>query len=111
MVLFASPTTGRVEPFEWLDGGTLRSRRVKGRVTVNSAEAAIAACVAGIGLLQIPAYDVRAEVEAGTLVEVLHAFPAEPMPANLLFPHRRERPRRVLAFADWMEALLAKSLW
>lgn len=111
MVLFASPTTARVEPFEWLEGGKLRSRRVKGRVTVNSAEAAIAACVAGLGLLQIPAYDVRAELAAGTLTEVLPAYPAEPMPVHLLFPRRRDRPRRVLAFADWMEGLLARSLW
>ncbi|WP_343610999.1 LysR family transcriptional regulator [Novosphingobium sp.] len=111
MVLFASPTTGRVEPFEWLEGGKLRSRRVRGRVTVNSAEAAIAACVAGLGLLQIPAYDVRAELAAGTLTEVLPAYPAEPMPAHLLFPRRRDRPRRVLAFADWLEGLLSKSLW
>jgi DNA-binding transcriptional LysR family regulator len=79
-------------------------------VTVNSAEAAIAACVAGLGLLQIPAYDVRAELAAGTLTEVLPAYPAEPMPVHLLFPRRRDRPRRVLAFADWMEGLLARSL-
>lgn len=109
MVLFASPTTGRVEPFEWMEGGKLRSRRVKGRVTVNSAEAAIAACVAGLGIVQIPAYDVRAEMEAGRLTEVLPDYPAEPMPANLLFP-RRERPRRVQVFADWMAALMAKTL-
>jgi DNA-binding transcriptional LysR family regulator len=111
MVLFASPTTGRIEPFEWLESGKLHSRGVKGRVTVNSAEAAIAACSAGLGLLQIPAYDVKAELEAGTLTEVLPAYPAEPMPVNLLFPRRRDRPRRVLAFADWMEALLSKTLW
>jgi len=111
MVLFASPTTGRIEPFEWLESGKLHNRRVKGRVTVNSAEAAIAACLAGLGILQIPAYDVKAELEAGTLAEVLPDYPAEPMPVNLLFPRRRDRPRRVLAFADWMEALLSKTLW
>jgi LysR family transcriptional regulator, regulator for bpeEF and oprC len=111
MVLFASPTTGRVEPFEWREGSKLRTRRVRGRVTVNSAEAAIAACRAGLGILQIPAYDVRAHVEAGTLVAVLPACLAEPMPVHLLFPRRRERTRRMLVFADWLEALLTRTIW
>lgn len=111
MVLFASPTTGRVEPFEWCEGNKMRTRRVSGRVTVNSAEAMIAACIAGLGIIQVPAYDVRDEVQSGTLVEVLPDYPAEPMPANLLFPRRRERTRRVLSFADWLENLLARSIW
>lgn len=106
MVLFASPTTGRVEPFEWCEGAAVHTRRMRGRVTVNNAEAQIAACLAGLGLIQIPAFDVRDAVRQGHLVEVLPDCPAAPMPANLLFPRRRDRSRRVLAFADWLETLL-----
>lgn len=111
MVLFASPTTGRVEPFEWCEDGKVHTRRVAGRVTVNNAEAMIAACLAGLGMIQIPAFDVRDEIAAGHLTEIMPDYPAEPMPAHLLFPHRRERTRRVLAFADWLEGLLARSIW
>lgn len=68
-VNYASPSSGRVESWEWLEGGALQSTPMRSRVTVNSAEAYIACCLAGLGLIQIPAYDVRHHIEAGELVE------------------------------------------
>ena len=44
-------------------------RALPGRVTANSAEAYIACCLAGLGLIQIPAYDVAEHLAAGELVE------------------------------------------
>ena len=109
-VNYASPSTGRVEPWEWMEGTTLRTRPLPGRVTVNSAEASIACCLAGLGLIQIPAYDVRSHLDSGELVEVLPDHRAEPMPMTLLYPHRRHQSRRVRVFADWLEALLRQSV-
>lgn len=62
---------------------------MRGRVTVNGAEAYIACCLAGLGLIQIPAYDVRIHLNAGELVEVMPDHRAEPMPMKLLYPHRQ----------------------
>jgi DNA-binding transcriptional LysR family regulator len=58
-VRYASPSTGKVELWEWIEDGTLRSTPMQGPITVNSAEAYIACCLAGLGLIQIPAYDVK----------------------------------------------------
>ena len=81
-----------------------------GRVTVNSAEAYIACCLAGLGLIQIPAYDVAAEIAGGTLVEVMPEHQAEPMPVALLYPHRQHLSRRLRVFIDWLEPLLRERL-
>jgi DNA-binding transcriptional LysR family regulator len=81
-----------------------------GPVTVHNAEAYIACCLAGLGLIQIPAYDVRSHVEAGELVEVMPDHRAAPMPMNLLYPHRQHLSRRLQVFADWLEELLKKRL-
>lgn len=105
-VNYASPATGRVQPWEWRDGGTVRSLPMRGRVTVNGAEAYIACCLAGLGLIQIPAYDVRVHLAAGELVDLLPDHRADPLPMTLLYPHRQHLSRRVLVFADWLEALL-----
>jgi hypothetical protein len=43
-VKYASPTSGRIEDWEWLDHGAGSTMPVQGRVTVNSAEAYIACC-------------------------------------------------------------------
>ncbi len=109
-VNYASPSTGRVEDWEWIAEGETRARAMRGRVTVNSAESYIACCLAGLGLIQIPAYDVRHHLAAGELVEVMPHHQAEPMPMTLLYPHRRHLSRRLQIFADWLEGLLREKL-
>ncbi len=109
-VNYASPSTGRVEDWEWVEHGEIRRLAMRGRVTVNHAESYIACCLAGLGLIQIPAYDVKAHLAAGELVEVLPGHRAAPMPVNLLYPHRRHVSRRLRAFADWLEPLLKRAL-
>jgi len=110
VVHYASPTSGRIAPWEWLDGETVRTLTTQGRVTVNSAEAYIACCLAGLGLIQIPAYDVQQHLRAGELIEVMPEYRAAPMPMNLLYPHRQHLSRRVQVFADWLDALLKAQL-
>ncbi len=109
-VNYASPSTGRVEPWEWIADGALRTLPVRGRVTVNNAEAYIACCLAGLGLIQIPAYDVRIHLEAGELVEIMPGHRAEPLAMTLLYPHRQHLSRRVQVFADWLQAVLQRAI-
>ncbi|WP_312417459.1 LysR family transcriptional regulator [Shinella sp.] len=109
-VNYASPSSGRVEDWEWQEDGALRTLPVKSRVTVNSAEAYIACCLAGLGLIQIPAYDVRRHLEAGELVEVMPEQRPEPMPMTLLYPHRQFLSQRLQVFIEWLEALLKRHL-
>lgn len=109
-VNYASPSSGRVEAWEWMEDHSLRTLPMRSRVTVNSAEAYIACCLAGLGLIQIPAYDVRQHLEAGELVEVMPDHRAEPLPMTLLYPHRQHLSRRVQVFADWLERLLRQQI-
>jgi DNA-binding transcriptional LysR family regulator len=109
-VNYASPTSGRVVPWEWLSGSEVRTRSVRARVTVNNAETYIACCLAGLGLIQIPAYDVKKHLADGALVEVMPSFRAEPMPMTLLYPHRRHLSHRLRVFVDWMEGVLRRDV-
>lgn len=109
-VNYASPTTGRVYDWEWQEGGQTHTLALRSRVTVNSAEAYIAYCLAGLGLIQIPAYDVQAHIDAGELVEVLPDFRPTSLPVTLLYPHRQQRSRRLQVFADWLEQLVRRHM-
>jgi len=109
-VNYASPSTGRVEDWEWIDDGEVRLLPMRSRVTVNSAEAYIACCLAGLGLIQIPAYDVKRHLDAGELVEVMPDHRAAAMPMTLLYPHRQHLSRRLQVFADWLEQLLKREI-
>jgi len=105
-VNYASPSTGRIEDWEWKEDGDIKKRALRGRVTVNNAEAYIACCLAGMGLIQIPAYDVQAHLDANELVEVMPAYRAPPLPLTILYPSRQHLSRRLSVFVDWLEALL-----
>jgi DNA-binding transcriptional LysR family regulator len=92
--------------FEYRDGADYRVRAMNGLITVNNGEAYTAAALAGMGIIQVPEVGVRDLLHSGALVEVLPAFPSEPMPVNLLYAQRRHLPQRVGAFMDWVAQVL-----
>ena len=72
------------------------------KVTVNNSVAYNAATRAGMGIAQIPASRARMEIAEGLAVELLPQYRPMPMTARMLFPHRRNIPQRVRAFAGWI---------
>ncbi|MFT3816110.1 MAG: LysR family transcriptional regulator [Rubrivivax sp.] len=110
-VQYLSPASGRAAPWEWVDeGGVPRSMHVEGSVGVNNAETYIACALTGLGLIQIPRYDVLPHLEDGSLVEVLPRHVPAPMPAQMVYPHRKHLSRRVQAFIAWTAGLLGGHL-
>ncbi|HCW17916.1 LysR family transcriptional regulator [Achromobacter sp.] len=108
---YASPKTGRELPWEYLaESGAGQVARVPARVVVNNAENYIACCLAGLGLIQIPRFDVQHLLDAGKLIEVMPGWRPAPMPVSLLYPHRRQRSRRLAVFHDWFAALMQPHL-
>lgn len=103
---YASASTGRELPWEYLLAGHERFVTVPSRVVVNNAESYIACCVSGMGLIQIPRFDVQYLLDRGELIEVMPEFRAAPMQVSLIYPHRRQRSRRLNAFIEWFEALM-----
>lgn len=100
------------EGFEWVDrtGGSLHTTDMAGVLTVNNSPAYRAACLAGLGMIQVPEIGVHSDLASGSLIEVMPDFRAAPMPVTMIFPHRRQLPARVRAFMDWAEALLQPAL-
>jgi len=83
---------------EWrfhADGQTVR---VEPRLTVNSADAAIAAAQAGIGITRTLSYQVRKSVLAGRLIPVLQKFAPPASPVSAIYPPRRIASANVAAF-------------
>ncbi|WP_043680951.1 LysR family transcriptional regulator [Castellaniella defragrans] len=97
-------------PWEWMEGPARHALRMPGPVAVNNVENYIACCLAGLGMIQVPAFDVQEHLDRGELVEVLPAWPAPAMPIQLVHPYARYRPRRLLIFNDWLDGLLTPLL-
>ncbi|MBO9663515.1 LysR family transcriptional regulator [Dokdonella sp.] len=106
---YASPTTGRELVWE-CDAQGARTLRLPSRVVVNNAESYIACCSAGLGLIQVPRYDVQHLLDSGELVEVLPLHRAGAMAISALYPHRRQPSRRLSAFIEWFGLLIRPHL-
>ncbi len=106
-VAYASPSTGRIAEWEWQEGDRPHRLALPWRVSANSAEGYIACALAGMGMIQIPAYDVAHHLASGDLVEVMPGHRAEPLPMTLLFPGQPRSMHRMTVFADWLQGLLA----
>ncbi|MGJ7609094.1 LysR substrate-binding domain-containing protein [Variovorax sp. LT1R20] len=108
---YASPSSGRELPWEYLDAsGQSQELTLPSRIVVNNAETYIAGCRGGNGLIQIPRFDVKHLLDRSELVEVMPAYRASPMPVSLLYPHRRQRSRRLVAFVEWFSGLMEPHL-
>ena len=70
----------------------------------------LAACVAGLGIIQSPLLGKQPALLSGTLVEVLPDCVAPPLPVTLLHTHGRSAPRRVRAMLQWLAEVITPLL-
>ncbi|MBP1849532.1 LysR family transcriptional regulator [Rhizobium halophytocola] len=101
--------TGRTIPFEFhRDGETVvvDSRYI---VSVNDARSFVTAATTGLGVVLLPRFMVIDSLERGELVEILHAWDAEPIPLYIVYPPNRHLSNKVRVFVDWLVKLLGET--
>ncbi len=96
--------------FDYFDGKETVEIAMKCSIVVNNVEAYRAACLAGLGLIQVPRLPVQSFIDRGLLVEILPKFRMEPTPITLLYPHRRNQPTRVQIFMTWLTETIQRFL-
>ncbi|MCQ4312179.1 LysR family transcriptional regulator [Pseudomonas stutzeri] len=96
--------------FEYQENGKAMCLPMQGRVTVNNSDGYKQACLGGFGLIQVPLAGVREALDRGDLQLVLPDHVPAPMSASLLYAHRRNLPRRVRAFMDWLGGLIEQDI-
>ena len=96
--------------FEYPDGPGYRELPMRSIITVNSADAYLAACAAGLGIIQAPRTGMAGSLAAGTLVEILPELSAAPMPVSIVHGHARNVPKRVRAVMSWLAQQLEPHL-
>jgi DNA-binding transcriptional LysR family regulator len=109
-VNWASPTTHRCEPLEFMVGRKRREVILPGHVTVSGVEAYLGCCEAGLGIAQFPRYRVGDALANGSLREILPLVPPPSLPVTVLYTSQRQMPARLRVFVDWLVELMAKQL-
>ncbi len=100
------PTAG------WSFNGGKGSRTVpvRSRFSVNTAEAALDAAIAGAGITRVLSYQAAKAIQEGLLQVVLEPFEPEPLPVSLLHPAQPLMPQKIRSFIDFAVPLLWKTL-
>jgi len=92
----ASPTT-----WTFLKDRSELSVAIYSRLSVNTAEAAIDATIAGLGLTRILSYQITDALKSGKLALALEAFELPPWPVSLVYPGQKLLPLKARTFLDF----------
>lgn len=110
VVSFESLPASQAWHFAPRSGRRAESVSVRPRLTVNTAEAAIDAAIAGVGLTHVLSYQAASALASGALVAVLRAYEPEPVPVHLLYTDPKRLPLKTRSFVDFAAPRLRKAL-
>ncbi len=83
---------------------------IHSRLVVNTAEAAIDAAIAGVGITRVLSYQIANAMRAGALAVALQEFEPAPWPVSLVYIGGRLLPLKLRAFLDFAAPRLKASL-
>lgn len=94
---------GIASPGAWSFSGRRQGQpvRVHSRLAVNTAEAAIDAAVAGLGVTRVLSYQAEQALRSGALQLALESYEPPPRPVSLLHAGGRLLPLKLRAFLDY----------
>lgn len=89
------------EAWVFANGKSDVSVPIHSRLVVNTAEAAIDAAIAGVGITRVLSYQIATATHAGTLAIALQGFEPAPWPVSLVYNGGRLLPLKLRAFLDF----------
>lgn len=110
-IAYSLDVKARPSEFDFLVGSKVVSVNLNSLVAVSGAEVYTASAKAGLGLIQVPKYRIKHELEVGQLVPVLTQFPVPHMPVSALYPHKKHLSLRTSVFVDWLDELFKADLF
>ena len=96
--------TGKPIPFRFIKDMERIEMEPHSRLSVNDTNAHLAAGIAGLGILQAPAYMLQSALESGQLVSVLQAWATPAVPVHVIYRPNRFLSAKVRVFIDWTVA-------
>src|SRR6478735_5342881 len=94
---------GLTSPEAWIFPSRKRniSVAIHSRLIVNTAEAAIDAAIAGVGITRVLSYQIADAVRTGVLDVVLQEFEPAPWPVSFVYTGHRLLPLKLRSFLDF----------
>jgi len=91
-------------------GGSDKPIAIRSRLVVNTAEAAIDAAIAGVGVTRVLSYQIAKAARAGALAVALEEFEPAPWPVSLVYAAQGLLPLKLRAFLNFAAPRLRADL-
>lgn len=106
----ASANLSATDRWSYRVDGADQTFPIRSRLTVTTAEAAIDAAIAGIGITRVLSYQAATAIKAGRLRLLLRPYELPEIPVSLVHPEARLTPPKVRAFLDFAAPRLRQRL-
>ena len=93
--------TGRHVPWDFARGDERLELQFDSALSVNDSNAYTDACLAGLGIGQMPSFVFQLYQDAGRLLAVLPDWLTEPLPVHVVYPSNRHLSTKVQVFVEW----------
>jgi DNA-binding transcriptional LysR family regulator len=98
--IIAAATVSTNTEWSFASGRATSAIRVKPRLTVSNNDAAIVACLSGIGITRLLSYQITDLIRSGQLRIVLEEFETKAIPVHVVYREGRQASATTRAFVD-----------
>jgi DNA-binding transcriptional LysR family regulator len=105
--IIIGPVSPQIWPWTFTHREQSFHARIEPRFMFDSADGAIAAASAGLGITRVAAAFCVQELQSGSLQAVLPEFSPEPVDVHAVYPGGRATSKKVRLFTDFLKDLLA----
>ena len=102
---YFSSKTGKTLDWDFVRGDETLYIPVPACLAVNDSTAYMAAGLQGLGLIQMPSYQVEPMLASSAMELVLEDWTSMPLPVNIVYPQNRHLSAKVRVFVEWMADL------
>ena len=104
-VNYFSSKTGKIFDWDFARGDEDLRIALPGQFSVNDSTAYINAGLAGLGIVQMAAYNMQTHVERGEMELLLTDWSSAPIPIHVVYPQNRHLSAKVRVFVEWVADL------
>jgi LysR family transcriptional regulator for bpeEF and oprC len=100
--------TGRIREWQFQRNGQSFSVKVSGTFTIDHAETATEAAIAGAGITQLYNFVVGSAIATGQLIPILQDYAAPGVPIAVIYAQKRYLSAKVKVFVEFITELMVK---
>jgi len=105
--IIIGPVSPQIWPWTFTRQGESHHARIAPRYLFDSADGAVAAATAGLGIARVARLFCADELASGRLLAVMPAFAPEPVEVHAVYPGGRATSTKVKLFSEFLKELLA----